>query len=163
MARKTSLFVVAEPTDGKANRDQGKTFLITEMAARKGEKWATRALNLMARSGVDLPPDFLRSGMAAMFVVGLQALTSVEYAGAEPLLDEMLDCVALVPDPSKPTVTRPVHLDTDIEEVSTYLALRTAIFELHTGFSVAGVLSTLGTLARRSNTSDTPTSDPQPD
>jgi hypothetical protein len=159
MSRKTALYVVPPAAEGKANRDEGKTFLITEMPARKAEKWATRALNLLAKSGVDLPPDFMRSGMAAMFVIGVKALTSIDYEGAEPLLDEMLDCVMLVPDASKPAVTRAIHLDTDIEEVSTYLKLRDEVFELHTGFSVAGILSNLGTLAQRSSGSDTPTSE----
>lgn len=162
MARKTSTYVVPAPATGEGNRDQGKVFLLTEMPARKAEKWATRALNLMARSGVDLPPDILRSGMASMFVVGVKALTSIDYEGAEPLLDEMMDCVALIPDPAKPGVTRPVHLDTDIEEVSTYLALRGEVFELHTGFSVAGILSSLGTLAKRSSGNDTSTSGAPP-
>lgn len=163
MARKTTTYVVPEPEPGKDNRDAGKAFLLTEMAAAKGEKWATRALNVLARSGVDLPPDFLRSGMASMFVVGIQALTSCNYIDAEPLLDEMMQCVVLIPDPSKPAVTRPIHLDSDIEEVGTILSLRDAVFELHTGFSVAGFLSSLGKSARPSSGSDTPTSDPQPD
>lgn len=112
------------------NRDKGKQFLITEMSAEQAEAWATRAL--LAISNIDIPDDFKAMGMQAIAKLGLQAITSIDYDVAKPLLDEMLECAQIV----MPATTRAL-MPGDIEEVGTRLKLRKAIFELHTGFSLA--------------------------
>lgn len=137
MARKTAKIVIDE--DG---RDKGKVFLLTEMAASKAEKWATRALLLLSRSGIDFPEDMLGSGMAGLAIYGLRALPMLNFHEAEPLLDEMWECVQIVPDPSHPQVTRPL-IEDDIEEVTTRIKLRTEIFNLHVSFSTPVVQSTM--------------------
>ena len=114
-------------------RDAGKTFRITEMSAMRAEKWATKALLCLARSGQDVPESMARQGMSAMVIYGLNALSSIEFAEAEPLLDEMMGCVQIV----ETAVTRRPTED-DYEEVRTLFYLRQKIFELHTGFSFAG-------------------------
>ena len=160
--RKTKRIVVQPTLDGK-NRDAGKTFEITEMSAVRAEKWATRALSAMMNSGANIPVEVVQLGMGALAAVGLQALLVVSFAEAEPLLDEMLQCVEILPDPKNPAVRRPFDPD-DIEEVSTILLLRSEVFEIHTGFSIAGFLSTLGKSATTGPTLDTlnaPTSPPQ--
>ena len=156
MARKTKTIVVSAD-----NRDKGKTFFVTEMPAMSAEKWATRALSAMARSGIELPAEVMNAGIAGIVVIGAKALLSVDFVEAEPLLDEMMACVQFVPDPSKPDVLRRVH-DDDIEEVSTILLLRNEVIELHLGFSIAAGLSKLGSAAKRGpSSSDIPTS-PEP-
>ena len=133
MARKTAKTVIGE--DG--GRDKGKCFLITEMPASKAEKWATRALLLLSRSGIDFPEDMLGSGMAGIAVYGLRALPMLNFHEAEPLLDEMWDCLQIIPDPAHPNVTRTL-IEDDIEEISTRIKLRTEIFNIHVSFSPPG-------------------------
>lgn len=154
MARKTKIVTVpSSATKERENRDAGKSFLITEMDAVRAEKWATRALLAIAAGGVDIPADVLRMGAGAVVAAGFRALVTMAFADAEPLLDEMMHCVVFVPDPRKPDITRPLDAD-DIDEVSTIWLLRSEVVELHTGFSVAAFLSTLGKAA--STTEATP-------
>lgn len=133
--RKTEVFAVV-----KDNRDKGKRFLITEMPALRAEKWATRALLSLAKSGADIASvsPGKPGGMAALAVAGLQALQHLDFADAEPLMDEMMDCVQIIPDPKHPETSRPLvqygSEGDDIEEIDTRVELRTRIFKLHIGF-----------------------------
>lgn len=161
--RKTK--VVPVPSTDRDNRDAGKLFFITEMGAVQSEKWATRALLAMASGGIDIPPEVLRMGMGAVLAAGFRSLMTMAFADAEPLLDEMMQCVSIIPDPKRKDVTRPLD-DEDIDEVSTLLLLRSEIVELHTGFSIAAFLSNMGKAAQTTDnptpdTLDTPTS-PKP-
>ncbi|MGF6633525.1 hypothetical protein OKW39_000676 [Paraburkholderia sp. MM6662-R1] len=114
-------------------RDKGKVFKLVEMPAERGEKWAIRALLALGRAGMNIPESAIREGMGAMARVGLDALMRVEFHEAEPLIDEMMECVSIIPDPSKPEVVRGLVAD-DIEEVVTRVVLRREVFRLHTGF-----------------------------
>lgn len=158
MARKVqTIRIPATPP----SRDAGKTFLITEMGAAQAEKWATRALMAVAQSGLDIPPDVLRMGMGALVAVGFRGILTMGFDDAEPLLDEMMSCVQIMPDPKNPSLVRPVD-EEDVEEVTTRLTLRSQVWELHTGFSPAAFLSKLGKAANQTpDTSDSPTS-PKP-
>lgn len=157
MARKTK--TVRIPAGD--SRDAGKTFLLTEMSAADAEKWAIRALGAISNSGLDIPPEFTQMGMGALVSIGFRGLMTMQFGEAEPLLDEMMECVQIIPDPKRPEVVRPAD-DEDIEEVQTRLLLRSEVFEIHTGFSPAGFLSKLGKAATKTpDTSDTPTS-PKP-
>jgi len=118
-------------------RDKGKVFQVTEMSAVAAEQWAMRAFFALANTGVELPEDIAETGMAGMASVGLQALGKIPYEAAEPLLADMFDCVEIIPDPSKPNVTRK-PMDEDFEEVRTRLTLRKAVWDLHTGFFSQG-------------------------
>lgn len=141
------------------SRDAGKVFLLTEMDADKAERWATRAFFAMAANGIDIPPEVMQLGLGALAAVGVRAILTAKFEDALPLLDEMMECIAVIPDPRKVDFTRPLDKD-DIEEVATRLMLRSEVFELHTGFSVAAFLSELGTKAatRDSNQSNMQTS-----
>jgi len=130
--RKTKTYIVRD----EKSRDNGKTFLITEMSALKAEKWATRALLALGKSGADIPDNVRHSGMAGMAALGLRALTGISFSESEPLLDEMLTCVEYIPDPQKnPLYKRPLMDENDIEEVKTLLDLRLEVFALHTNFT----------------------------
>ena len=168
MARKTKLVPITTE-----NRDKGKTFLLTEMSPIKAEKWATRALIAIARSGTaEMPPGFKEeladAGFAGIAALGARALTTIAFDEAEPLLDEMMQCVAIVPDTARVDqmtmlpVVRPM-IESDIEEVSTILLLRSEVIELHMGFSPAAFLSTIGAAAKAGllRSPDTQTSPPQ--
>ncbi|KWO55873.1 hypothetical protein [Burkholderia territorii] len=114
-------------------RDKGKVFQLTEMPADAAEKWAIRALLAIGRAGVDLPPGIENEGIAAIARVGFGALMRIDFADAEPLLDEMMACVQIQPNPADPRIVRALIAD-DIEEVSTRVTLRREVFRLHTGF-----------------------------
>lgn len=153
MARKTKIVTIE--TEG---RDKGRTYFLTEMPPRQAEKWAARALLAFAKTGhTEMSDDFRETlqhtGMAGLAAIGIRAITSVDFEDAEPLMDEMMSCVMFVPDPSKvdqvtkQPIVRPL-IEDDVDEVSTLLLLRSEVMELHLGFSIAGFLSRLGTVAR---------------
>ena len=131
MARKTITITISG--DAAKNRDLGKQFEATEMPALQAEKWATRAFLAIAKGGISIPEDVMKSGLAGIATLGLKALSGLAYEDAEPLLAEMLACVQIIPDPGTPNVKRKIF-DGDIEEVSTLLTLRREVFALHTGF-----------------------------
>ena len=56
----------------------------------------------------------------------------------EPLLDQMMECVTIIPDPKVQAITRPL-IEDDIEDVATRVMLRTEVFQLHVDFSLAGL------------------------
>ena len=131
MARKTKYFTI----DGEG-RDNGKMFLLTEMPALQAESWSMRLILAMIKGGIELPEGFEHMGMAGVAQVGIKALGGLEWEVAEPLLNEMMTCVKIVPTPDKPDVVRKLIAD-DIEEVQTLLKIRMEIFRLHTDFFAA--------------------------
>lgn len=124
-------------------RDKGKVFTIREMSAAQAEAWAIRAMLHLAKSGVDVPTDILSAGMAGIAVFGVKTLSGLRWEDAKPLLDEMMGCVKIIPDPSKPAFSRDLVGQDDIEEVLTLLKIRDEWINLHTGFSLAARLSGL--------------------
>ena len=130
MARKIEYVTI-----DKAGRDLGKTFVITEMSAFATERWATKAFLALANSGIDLPQG-MAMGMQGMASMGLEALGKIKYDDAEPLLDEMLECVQIKPSEKAPPREIITGDDGDIEEIATLLTLRMAIFKLHVNFSM---------------------------
>ena len=124
-----------------SGRDQGKYFHLKEMSAIRAEKWASRALLALSRSRVDITPDVVAGGLAAIATVGIQALSGLQFAEAEPLMDEMFGCIQFIPNPAQPAVKRPLVED-DIEEVSTLAFLRAELLALHVGFSLPASLWT---------------------
>lgn len=131
-------------------RDKGKVFVIRELPASQAEKWAMRALMSAARAGIDIG-HVAGMGMQGIAALGIGSLLTANWDEAEPLLDEMMACVQIRPDPGNPGVVRPLNPmpdSEDIEEVATRLLLRKEVLELHTGFSLAG--------AGSNSTSDTP-------
>lgn len=118
------------------NRDTGKLFRITEMPATEAEWWAIRAGLAMAKNGVEVPDNIADMGMHEMARIGFGMLAKVDPFDAKPLLDELMKCVKIIPDPSNRNIVRSL-VDSDIEEVSTRLKLRAEVFKLHVGFSQA--------------------------
>jgi hypothetical protein len=153
MARKEMTMVVEA-----AGRDHDKAFFIREMPAYQAEMWALRALLALAKSGVDVPENIVSAGMAGVFALGLKAFAGLSFTDAAPLLDEMMACVQIIPDPGRPTIKRGLVED-DIEEVATRVKLRAQVFELHTGFSLAaGPSKSTPSAAMESSSSNTRTS-----
>jgi len=120
------------------NRDKGKSFLITEMPAAKAEKWAYRFGLALARAGVNIPAS--SQGMLGISFLSTEAMAMIPFEDAEPLLDEMFECITFLPDPMNHALTRPL-VDSDTEEVITRMKLRKEVIELHTGFFSAAARS----------------------
>lgn len=139
-------------------RDLGKVFHIKEMSASQAEKWAMRALMIAARSGVDVG-EALGAGMKGIAILGVTSLMTMNFFEAEPLLDEMMTCVRIKPDPKNRHVIRDL-IDDDIEEILTRIKLRREVLNLHVDFSTAGALlkSTSETTVPAQPSSTTPTS-----
>lgn len=138
-------------TIDKEGRDKGKTFVLTEMPASKVEKWAARVL-IAAFTG-EVPASVLEasrvSNAGALATALNQVLKGLDWQTVEPLYDELLDCVAIVPNPDKPEAKvqlRPSNVDNFIEEVGTLARLRLAVLELNFAFfsDAAGSFSRLG-------------------
>lgn len=135
MTRKTKFFPVET-----AGRDQGKLFLLTEMSALAAERWAQRAFLVLARSGVDVPDDIETMGFVGWASFGMKAFARSYFEEVQPLLDEMLGCIQVVPDPGRREVTRACVADDDFEEVLTIAQLRREVLDLHVDFSVVASL-----------------------
>jgi len=123
--------------DDKCGRDAGKMFHIREQPALRAEKWAIRAIGALLSSGVSLPDDAASLGMSGMARIGLEALARVPFFQAEPLLDELMNCVMIVPDPSRPAAERTLVED-DIEEITSFSKIRAEVFKLHADFFLKG-------------------------
>lgn len=145
--------VAAQIVDGKVvaptqparpeGRDHGKVFILTEMPATKAEPWATRALELLADAGTEVPAGTEgMAGLASVMSKGLAELKSLR-ALQDPSLDAWWDCVQYQHDPrQKPMFI--IHDDgCQIEDISTITFLRAKVLELHIGFFSAGRPSTL--------------------
>ena len=124
MARKQASFVA------QTGRDQGKEFLITEMSATQAENWAIKAVLAIGNAGIEIPDTLVSQGMAGLVAVGYMNLLKIPFDAAKPLLDEMMGCVQFIPSPN----VKRFLIEDDIEEVSTRLALRKAIWNLHMDF-----------------------------
>lgn len=156
--RKTKAIKI--PEGDPENRDAGKTFVITELPADQAERWATKALLMVSRSGAELPPGVAGSGMAGVAIMGLKLLAGVQFEEARVLMDEMFTCVKFVPNTDKPEYSR-APIGDDIEEVSTRMLLRSEIFELHTGFSLGDLRQISKALMASPDSTNTSTS-PEP-
>ena len=146
--RKTAVVVI-----DAEGRDKGRTYSLVEMSASQAEKWALRAFLALAKSGVDVPPNIARAGIAGVLTLGLKAFAGVPFPEMELLMDEMFAaCVGYIPDPSKPAIIRgavPLGkmslgplVEDDIEEIATRFHLRKEVIGLHVDFSKLGALLT---------------------
>lgn len=126
-------------------RDKGKSFNINEMPAYQAEEWFTRAVMLLAKSGLEVPPDIMDRGamafvaMAAGLAIG--GLSKCNFEEVRPLLQQMMECVEYV-NPAAPDMPIKGYLMLQqIEEPRTILWLREKIISLHLNFSLGGYVS----------------------
>jgi hypothetical protein len=157
MARKNIDYTVTIP-----GRDLNKVFRITEMPASQAERWGLRAINLMSKVLGNVPPGLAGGGMQGLAILGISTFARANWADMEPLMNEMFTCIKSV----QPNVVRDL-IEDDIEEVSTRIALRQEVLDLHLGFFKAAVSSIL-TVAQQAlqpreaagSSPNTPTSQP---
>jgi hypothetical protein len=128
MARKVKNVTIVDE-----GRDKGKVFVLTEKDALTAWKWGIRAMLAITKTGVQIPDEMMKMGVVGILAVGLYRLQFISWSDMEPLINEMLTCVQMMPTPDRPNILRPLFPD-DIEEVSTLTTLGKEVFELHTGF-----------------------------
>lgn len=118
----------------ESSRDFGKMFRVTEWDAFRAEWWAFRAMQAIAGTEVDVTQLLQQAQAAEMVRHGLHALAKVPPAVAQPLLEEMIDGVAVVlPDGNARAMRRE-----DVEEVTTLFRIRAEVFEVNLGFFALG-------------------------
>lgn len=114
-------------------RDAGKVFKITEMPAFQMDRWATRALIALGKSK--------KGGLAALGTMSIEdvfsALSEVDYAVTEPLLQELLECCAFVKNGQSIVLTKDM-VDGIIEDWTTLFKLRMEALVLCIGFLEQG-------------------------
>lgn len=131
MGRKQAFVTIDEE-----GRDLGKMFKITEASAVKADKWGIRAMLALNRTGANIPDEIMKLGLAGIMTFGIHKLKGVAWSDLEPLIDELMDCVQIVPTPGERNVVRDLWiLPDDIEEISTLAFLRVQVWKLHVGFS----------------------------
>lgn len=137
-------------------RDAGKVYKVTEMPASRLEKWAARAL--LALFAGNVPVDVAQmargSNAAALVSSVMSGLGSLRWDDVEPLYDELLTCVARVPDPARPDAVVqlvPDNIDMHVRDMATLLRLRAAVLEVCFDFfgTDGGLFSRLTTAADR--------------
>ncbi|MGC4885024.1 hypothetical protein ACON3F_20125 [Providencia hangzhouensis] len=116
-------------------RDAGKTFLISEMPIVKLDNWSMRALFAIAKGGVDLEGISPNMGGLGMASVALKALAGIDTEVVIPLLNELLDCVQVIPSGGN---ARSLLLDSDVTELTTLFTLRKEALAIHLDFLVQG-------------------------
>jgi hypothetical protein len=124
MTRRTKIFTV----DDKKSRDDGKSFLITEMVAEAAEWWAIKVLLGIGMTETEI--DF-NAPLAQMAKQGFAGIFKMDPDRAKPLLDEMMQCVRVkLPNSADSRDLLP----NDIEEISTRMLLRKEVLEVHVDF-----------------------------
>lgn len=116
-------------------RDEGKTFVITEMPITKADNWAMRALFAIANGGIDIEGINPNMGMLGMAQVAIKALSGIKPDIGIPLLDELLECVQVLPSSGN---ARALIIDSDIKDLSTMFTLRKEVLAIHIDFLTQG-------------------------
>lgn len=118
-------------------RDKGKTYLITEFDADKGERFAAKVFFAILNAGLRLPDNLEKTAMENIALIGFDAicgaLARVKFEDVAPIFDEMMEGIEFMPDISKPELSRKLLPD-DIEEISTRLMLRKEVWNINTSF-----------------------------
>jgi hypothetical protein len=157
MARRDTTIVIGE--DG--GRDKGKTFILTEMPATAGEKWAMQLMYLMQQNGVDLSPQAASSGMAgladALSAKKREQALAMGRALGDPSLAAWWDCVRYQHAPGHPLQKIEQGDACQIEEIKTIASLRMEVVKLHTDFFPDDSVSTTESRSPAIPTGSSPT------
>lgn len=116
-------------------RDKGKVFLIEEMPADVGERWALQVLYLWSQIGVTMPQGVQEAGMAGLAAVGVDFLTIAQArALTDPSLDVMWDYIKYQHAPDHPPQKIVSGANCQIDEIRTRKRLREEVLKLHLVF-----------------------------
>lgn len=116
----------------EAGRDAGKVFKVEEMPAVQMDRWVTRSLCALGRSG---------SGLSAINGMTMEALlkafSQLDIKDSEPLLDELLACCSFKKDGVLVKMTGEM-INSVIEDWTTIFKLRIEALKLNLGFLEEG-------------------------
>lgn len=117
-------------------RDNGKTFILHEMDAYAGQRWAVKVLQALGSGGLYIEPERLQGGMAALAPIAIAALLRADSERVQGLLDELLTCAKYQHTPGAPLLQAILPgPKCPVEEIKTFFILYRKLYELHTGFS----------------------------
>ena len=119
----------------ETGRDADKRFFVTEMPLLKADKWAQRALFALASGGVDAGTLDLSGGMLEMAKFAFAAIGNIDPQVGGDLLDELLECVQIIPSGGNP---RDFDVETEIQDLKTLYLLRKEALFLHIDFLTQG-------------------------
>ncbi|MEQ5327050.1 hypothetical protein, partial [Proteus sp. fly-1008] len=101
----------------------------------KADNWAMRALFAIANGGIDIEGINPNMGMLGMAQVAIKALSGIKPDVGIPLLDELLECVQVLPSSGN---ARALIIDSDIKDLSTMFKLRKEVLAIHIDFLTQG-------------------------
>lgn len=115
-------------------RDDGKVFKVTELPPMRSYKWIIRAIKMLAASGIELPQGTESLGIAGLAGINFKDLAAqIDWHELEPLLDELMVCVTMIPDKNNQAVSRPL-VASDVEDALTFAKLQQEAFFIHVNF-----------------------------
>lgn len=113
-------------------RDAGKTFKIVEMSAVQMDRWVTKALRIIGKSGGSI------STLASMDITELlMSVINGEEIESNELLDELLSCASFKKD-GVFVAMKGSLVESVIEEWLTLFRLRNEALKLNIGFLEQG-------------------------
>lgn len=132
--------IVTVPAWGE--RDAGKMFKISEWPAATIERWGLRMVIVLKGTTAQIPEEFAPLGPIAVAIRGINSFlaSDVDPDKLIPLLDQLLECVEIIRDKTRPDIATPIVSGDDIEEVVTRGWLRSEVLRLHTNFSLVDSL-----------------------
>ena len=154
MARKTKTLVI------DSGRDEGKSFLITEMPVTRADKWANKALCNLLKAGIDPkavnvnllintidPSQEVKidkmGGMLELATLLGRAVGGIPYEILQDLKDELIDeCVQIIPSGGSPRQF--LSIDDELESLLTLESLRKEALLIHIDFLADGSSQTQG-------------------
>lgn len=146
-------------------RDQGGIIEIREMPAYDATELCLRAMQCVARGGVDIPAEILMMGAQGFVVLGVGAIIAgigkTPWYEIKPLLDALLACMVSYQPPGGTAPIRGLDaIKGQIREPSTFLWIYEEVVSLHLGFSLREQLLSYRTslMTMTENTADMPTS-----
>lgn len=128
------------------SRDVGGIVELREMSAYDATELCLRAMQCIARGGVDIPAEILQMGPQGIVVMGVGAviagLGKTPWYEVKPLLDALLTCLVSYQPPGAIMATRGLEaIKGQIEEPATFLWIYEEVVSLHLGFSLRDRLS----------------------
>ncbi|MFT8723489.1 MAG: hypothetical protein ABF759_13100 [Acetobacter malorum] len=142
--------------------DKGKRFVITRMSAVAADRWGRHCLQAATSSGADIAGVAQGGGLAAVAAAGIGIFAAMDPERMDGLIEQLLQCVQLQPDPSNPAMLLPwsvVAAGEQIEEIPTLGWLQKEAFALHVDFfKGVGQLFSLLTLMLTESNAPTPES-----
>lgn len=138
MGRKTERVTIDAP-----GRDLGRVFILTELDSWSALILTAKIAHALTISGINVPeiaknPEGLAEG-------GIRLMTYIAPSVAEPILNELRECVTVLPPRAKPgSLAQPLIPENQPHEIRTWFTLLTKLYYLHLGFSPAADIPTSG-------------------